>query len=100
MSELQQQIVDIERQKQMVHEYLFSNNEAVSRVQREVDSASTGETIILYVHNMIYWTPLHTTCVFAQYTLNYGGNPVKRQSVPALTRSNIIFELFCDYVVH
>ncbi|CAI8056098.1 Kinesin-like protein KIF18A [Geodia barretti] len=41
VSELQRQIVDVERQKQMIHEYLFSNNEAVSRVQREVTRSAS-----------------------------------------------------------
>ena len=47
VSALQQQIVDIERQKQMVHEYLFSNSEAVTRVQKEVKSSTASEFYIL-----------------------------------------------------
>ena len=47
VSELQRQIVDVERQKQMIHEYLFSNNEAVSRVQREVTRSASGESSLL-----------------------------------------------------
>ena len=43
VSALQQQIVEIERQKQMVHEYLFSNNEAVTRVQKEVKNSTASE---------------------------------------------------------
>ena len=42
VSALQQQIVDTERQKQMVHEYLYSNNEAVTRVQKEVKTATAS----------------------------------------------------------
>jgi hypothetical protein len=42
VSALQQQIVETERQKQMVHEYLFSNNEAVTRVQKEVKTATAN----------------------------------------------------------
>ena len=72
MSELQRQIVDVERQKQMIHEYLFSNNEAVSRVQREVTRSASGKCALIHIRR----TPLATrkscvsTCTLLKIELN------------------------------
>ena len=45
--------MDIERQKQLVHEYLFSNNEAITRVQKEIKTATSGRTRVLDPHCII-----------------------------------------------
>lgn len=40
---LQQHVMDIQRQKQTVNEYLYSNNESVGRVQGVVNAACRAE---------------------------------------------------------
>ena len=45
---LRHHVTEIQRQKQTVHEYLFSNNESIGRIQAEVNMAcnsNTGEQI-------------------------------------------------------
>jgi len=45
---LRHHVIEIQRQKQTVHEYLFSNNESIGRIQAEVNMAcnsNAGEEI-------------------------------------------------------
>ena len=64
VSALQQQIVETERQKQMVHEYLFSNNEAISRVQREIKT-TTASMCACLIRVDVYTQEVHlyTQCI-------------------------------------
>ena len=40
---LRRHVTDIQRQKQTVNEYLYSNNESVSRIQGEINAACRVE---------------------------------------------------------